>query len=162
MKNQAARLLLPSIRSRNISVMAAISRHGVVHYEILDGNGNGERFKQFLHGLQSELLKLHPDPILIMDNVNFHRMGTVVEEMAILGLGYHYLPPYSPFFNPIENVFSQWKQFVRQQKPTNEDELRNAMNNVRNVITVEHCNNYVARTSRNCQDCLAGQDVFDN
>ena len=162
LKNQPARLVVPSIRSRNITVMAAISRYGVVHYEILDGNGNGERFRQFLHGLQAELLERHPEPLLIMDNVNFHRMQAVVEEMAVLGLEYHYLPPYSPFFNPIENVFSQWKQHVRQQKPQDEDELQAAMNNVRNVVTVEHCNNYVAHTNRNCQRCLAGENFFDN
>ena len=139
-KNQPARLIVPSIRSRNITVMAAISKLGVVHYEILDGNGNGERFRVFLHGLQASLLEQHADPILVMDNVNFHRMQIVVEEMAILGMEHKYLPPYSPFFNPIENVFSQWKHYVRQQKPTNEDELQEAMYNVRNVFSVDHCN----------------------
>ena len=93
LKNNAARLVVPTIRSRNISVMAAIFRHGIAHYEILDGHGNGERFRRFLHGLQAELLDQHPEPILIMDNVNFHRMDIVVEEMTILGLDYHYLPP---------------------------------------------------------------------
>ena len=44
----------------------------------------------------------------------------------------------------------------------NEDELQEAMNNVRNVISVDHCNNYVANTNRNCQMCLAGQDYFEN
>ena len=80
----------------------AASRPWRDHYEILDGNGNGERFRQFLHGLQAALLEQHPDPVLIMDNVNFHRMDIVVEEMAVLGLDYHNLPFYSPFFNPIE------------------------------------------------------------
>ena len=44
----------------------------------------------------------------------------------------------------------------------NEDELQEAMNNVRNVISVDHCNNYVANINRNCQMCLAGQDYFEN
>ena len=161
-KNQAARLIVPSIRSRNITVMAAISRFGVVHYEVLDANGNGERFRQFLHGLQAALLEKHHNPVLIMDNVNFHKMDIVLEEMAILGLDYHFLPPYSPFFNPIENFFSQWKQHVKQQKPANEVELRTAMDNVRNIVSVDDCNNYVANCNRNCQKCLAGDDFFDN
>ena len=97
-----------------------------------------------------------------MDNVNFHKMQIVVDEMAILGMEHRYLPPYSPFFNPIENMFSQWKHYVRQQSPQNEDELLVAMNNVRNVVSVEHCNNYVANTNRYCQKCLAGDDYFDN
>ena len=60
--------------------------------------------------------------------------------------------PYSPFFNPIE----------KHQKPRNYEELTLAMNNVRNVITAENCNNYITRTNRNFQTCIKGQDFFDN
>ena len=28
-----------------------------------------------------------------------------------------YLPPYSPFLNPIENMFSKWKEYVRRERP---------------------------------------------
>ena len=51
---------------------------------------------------------------------------------------------------------------MRQQRPNNEDELREAMEKVREVVSVEDCNNYVARTNRNCQNCLAGDDFFEN
>jgi hypothetical protein len=34
-----------------------------------------------------------------------------------------FLPPYSPFLNPIENKFSKWKQFVRYGSPNDEAEL---------------------------------------
>ena len=39
---QAAR-----IRSRNITVIAAMTTTGIVHYSILDGNGTRERFLHF-------------------------------------------------------------------------------------------------------------------
>ena len=66
---EAARIVKPLIRSRNISVMAAIARSGVVHYEILDGHGNSERFRQFLHGLQEHCQELGiGDAVVIMDN----------------------------------------------------------------------------------------------
>lgn len=162
-KGESARLETTTIRSRNISCMSAIHRTGVVHYEILEATANGERFRQYLHGLQEALLMRQiADPIIIMDNVGFHHMDIVLEEMIILGLDHHFLPPYSPFFNPIENMFSQWKHYVRVQKPRTYDELTLAMNNVRNVISAEDCNNYITRSIRNCQACINGQDYFDN
>ena len=162
-RGESARVETTTIRSRNVSCISAIHRTGVVHYEILEANANGERFRQYLHGLQEALLMRQiEDPIIVMDNVGFHHMDMVLEEMIILGLDHHFLPPYSPFFNPIENMFSQWKHYVRVQKPRSYDELTLAMNNVRNVITVEDCNNYITRTNRNCQACLNGQDYFDN
>ena len=46
----------------------------LLSYSILDGNGNQERFRQFLHVIQaaSDAAGLL-DPILVMDNVAFHR-----------------------------------------------------------------------------------------
>ena len=136
----------------------------LLSYSILDGNGNQERFRQFLHVIQaaSDAAGLL-DPILVMDNVAFHRTELVQEEMIILNLTSHFLPPYSPFFNPIENMFSQWKNFVKRSNASNEAELLIAMNNVRNVITPEDCNNYVAKVNDNCYKCANnGVDVFDN
>ena len=160
---ESARLEVPTIRSRNVSCISAIHRTGVVHYEILEAHANGERFRQYLHGLQAELLMRQiADPIIVMDTVAFHHMDIVLEEMIILGLDHHFLPPYSPFFNPIENMFSQWKHYVRVQKPRNFEELTFAMNNVRNIISGDDCNNYITRTNRNCQACIDGQDLFDN
>ena len=140
-----------------------IHRTGVVHYEILEAHANGERFRQYLHGLQEELLMRQiADPIIVMDNVAFHHMNIVLEEMIILGLDHRFLPPYSPFFNPIENMFSQWKHYVRVQKPRNYVELTFAMSDVRNIISADDCNNYITRTNRNCQACINGQEMFDN
>ena len=162
-KGESARLEKTPIRSRNISCISAIHRTGVVHYEVLEANANGERFRQYLHGLQEALFMRHiHDPTIVMDNVGFHHMDMVLEEMIILELDHHFLPPDSPFFNQIENKFSQWNHYVRVQKPRNYDELTLAMNKVRNVISAEDCNNYITRTNRNGQACLNGQDFFDN
>jgi hypothetical protein len=59
-------------------------------------------------------------------------------------------------------MFSQWKNFVKRSNASNEAELLIAMN-VRNVITPEDCNNYVAKVNDNCYKCANnGVDVFDN
>ena len=62
-----------------------------------------------------------------MDNATIHH-GEVVEELfENRGFLYQYLPPYSPFFNPIENMFAMWKHYVRLSKCENEDQLFEAI-----------------------------------
>jgi transposase len=136
----------------------------LLNYSILDGNGNQERFRQFLHGVQAASNAAHLlNPIVVMDNVAFHKTEMVREEMVILNLIPKCLPPYSPFFNPIENMFSQWKNFVKRSHATNEQELLDAMNQVHNHVTIEHCNNYFAKIFDNCYKCAHyGVDIFDN
>ena len=85
------------------------------------------------------------------------------EELIILDLLVKNLPAYSPFFNPIKNMFSKWKNFVKRSQAKNEVELLAAMNGVRTVITAEDCNNYVTMVNTNCNNCAHHNvDYFDN
>ena len=76
-------------------------------------------------------------PTLVMNNVGFHKTEIVREKLIILDLLVKYLPAYSPFFNPIENMFSKWKNFVKRAQAKNEVELMAAMNEVRTVIMLK-------------------------
>ena len=110
--------------------MAAMTHDRLLHYEILDGNGNADRFCHFIDNLghERDIANLPRDSILVMDNASFHLTEAVVDMLEIRGFEYRYLPPYCPFFNPIENHFSQWKGFVRRERSRSTDELMNAIN----------------------------------
>jgi transposase len=73
-----------------------------------------------------------------MDNVKFHHTVSIKEKILSKGHIVIYLPPYSPFLNPIENLFSQWKQLVRNSSPNNEDELIETT--FRNISNVHYSN----------------------
>jgi transposase len=85
-----------------------------------------------------------------MENVAFHRTAAIRQLIADNGATIKYLPPYSPFFNPIENVFSQWKHWVRTFEPRNDEELRAAMHQARDRITRQNCENYFRHARSNC------------
>jgi hypothetical protein len=55
---------------------------------------------------------LKPGDIVIMDNLPAHKSQRVTQAIAGAGCLLVYLPPYSPDFNPIENMVS-----VRQTAP---------------------------------------------
>jgi transposase len=58
-------------------------------------------FRDFL-----EALDLPQNTVILLDNVRFHH-SKVCKEVAIRkGFELLYVPPYSPWFNPIEGIFS--------------------------------------------------------
>ncbi len=62
-----------------------------------------------------------------MDNLATHKVAGVREAIEAVGAYLLYLPPYSPDFNPIENMWSKIKQLLRSLAPrTAEDLLRAA------------------------------------
>ena len=85
-KGMNAEAIIPHIRSRNISVAAAMSSAGIIHYEVLNGNGNAERFTHFIDDLghhRDQGGYNNDDVILVMDNVRFHS-SAIVREMIEL------------------------------------------------------------------------------
>ena len=63
---------------------------------------------------------------------------------------------------PIENLFSQWKSYVKEAQPQNLQEIYNAMNSIREKVTAEQLNNYVIKANVNCQEYLRGIRRFEN
>ena len=64
--------------------------------------------------------------------------------------------------NSIENLFADWEGLVRSMKPSTEEELLNAMAEVKNLITSEQCSNYVARTKKWHECFHERRNYFDN
>ena len=92
--------------------MAVSATAGVVYFELHDTTLTKIGFQHFLDNLEIVLQALDSDnnqTTLLMDNAPFHN-GATCGNCAI-----RYLPPYSPFLNPIENCFSIFKSKIREQ-----------------------------------------------
>ena len=48
-----------------------------------------------------------------MDNCSIHHVPGIVEKIQEVGALVHFLPPYSPDYNPIEETFSKVKSLLR-------------------------------------------------
>ena len=101
-------LNVPYIRSKNYSVCAIYCKNGMQYHKFTKGSYNGEKFKDYLKIFME---KLKNDSMghytFIMDNVRFHKMKIIIDLFKSYGHDILFLPPYSPFLNPIENVFSK-------------------------------------------------------
>ncbi|XP_040175166.1 uncharacterized protein LOC120908323 [Anopheles arabiensis] len=119
-------LVVPQLRSRNISIICAMDKNGIVHYHSHNRAVNRELFKQFILQLKEKLRTRGIDEsYLIMDNVAFHKCIEVKEAIGNEEDKPLYLPPYSPFLNPIENMFSKWKNLVKTTSQDCEGYFRN-------------------------------------
>jgi transposase len=124
LKGDRASKIVKRIRSRNYSICAAMASDSLYFFEIQDCAYNTEHFKQFISQLCDHLAADEiTDAYLVMDNVRFHKTQEVRDLIEERGHNVLYLPPYSPFLDPIENLFSQWKGIVKREEPNDENEL---------------------------------------
>lgn len=125
-------------REKRHQILPAYTQNGVIHTQIFQGSTDGEVFEDFV----KELLPLcgrwpEPNSVLVMDNASFHQSASIKNLCDEAGVILHFLSPYSPDLNPIEELFSQLKAFIRRhwrkQAPNFEDFgdfLRWALGNV--------------------------------
>jgi transposase len=81
---------------------------------VIDKPMNGSIFIEYIR--QCLIPTLEPGDIVVMDNLPAHKPEEVRETIEQAGAELRYLPPYSPDLNPIENVFSPFKAYLRKHK----------------------------------------------
>ena len=151
-----------SIRSRNHSMAAAISREGLVYYRVQETAYNSTGFCAFLSDLFAKLQELGKhNCLIVMDNVRFHKTAENIAVVRGHGHEIMWLPAYSPELNPIEKVFAQWKAIVRRLSPRNELAMYEAIDIAASQITSAQCENYYRNMERNVARARRGE-VLEN
>ena len=79
---------------------------------VLDGPMTGNAFVAYVE--QVLVPTLSPGDIVILDNLPARKVLGVRSAIEAAGAEIRYLPPYSPYFNPIEMAFSKPKAFLRK------------------------------------------------
>lgn len=115
----------PRNRGRNTSILAAMSREGLVGTMTVEGSTNTAVFLTYLDQVLCPALR--PGQIVIMDNLSVHKNDAVKEKIEACGCRLVFLPAYSPDFNPIEHAFSKLKAFLRKAKARTQEALEAAI-----------------------------------
>ncbi|KAF7684942.1 hypothetical protein CDIK_4309 [Cucumispora dikerogammari] len=150
-----------NIKSKNISVCCAMTKDGIVYKKINTRAYNTLSFLGYLNELFDFILEQNMrNVVVVMDNVPFHKSSIVIEAFSVKNIKHIFLPPYSPFLNPIENVFSKVKTFVRASSPTSEENLIEKIHLAFDQITGGDCNGYMRLIMRNLSRCL-NREVFN-
>lgn len=79
---------------------------------VIDGPMSGNAFLAYVEQVLAPTLK--PGDIVVLDNLSAHKVPGIREAIEAAGAKLLYLPPYSPDFNPIEQLFAKLKAMLRK------------------------------------------------
>ena len=156
---QPAFVKVRAMRATSITVIAAISPSGIesVEAKIVSGGTTGAIFLQFLRNLMATLDATNaPSFNFVMDNASIHKTAAIKHEMEASRHNLVFLPPYSPFLNPIEEFFSKFKGLVKRTRMMDNETLNQRIVDVSyNDITADNCRAWVQHSLEYQQKCLS-------
>jgi transposase len=129
------------------TLLAALRHDAITAPCVIDGPINGETFRAWVE--QFLVPTLAPGEIVVMDNLGSHKGPAVQAAIEAAGAELLFLPPYSPDFNPIEQVFAKLKALLRMLADRSLDALWTAVGLVLQRFTSHECANYFAK----CRIC---------
>lgn len=107
-------------RGEHVSAIANISVSGLLDVDVVKGTVDGDRFYDYV---QKHLLPhlmpfngVNPHSVVVLDNCSIHHVEGVTSMIEEVGALVHFLPPYSPDFNPIEETFSKVKAEMKNME----------------------------------------------
>jgi hypothetical protein len=175
-------IVVPGIRSKNHSVIAAISpRYGLLHYQIkvtepseefISKRKGSKKKKTRPKGVtrdifRSFLLDLFHTPTfaaatqpftLCFDNARIHT-GDIADSIFEAGHIKASQPAWSPELNPIELVFNTWKAAYKPKFPDSDDAVDEAIKKSATVVTSTLCAGCFEHTKSLYPKVLALEDL---
>lgn len=126
MHNTRARASAPINFGCNVSIVAAIRlEQGVIAAMTTEGAFDGPLFSAYIREILVPVLR--PGDHVFMDNLGAHRADGVAEAIEAAGAHVIWLPPYSPELDPVEPLWSNFKDWMRSQAARTKEALETAI-----------------------------------
>ncbi len=125
---------------KTTTFVAALRVGGITAPTVVDGAINGDLFLAYVR--QQLVPTLKKNDIVVMDNLSSHKVAGVQTAIATAGAKLIYLPPCSPDFNPIEQVFAKLKALLRKHRDRTMDALWTRLGTILDCFTPQECRNY--------------------
>jgi transposase len=126
----------PKNWKNNVTLISSMSLGGMGASMSIEGSADGEAFLLYVERMLC-CSSLKPGQIVIMDNLQVHKMKRVRELIEGCGCQLVFLPSYSPDFNPIEEAFSKVKTLLRKAKARSFEALVEASGRALSAVTQE-------------------------
>lgn len=130
---------VPQGHWKTTTLVSAIRRDGVVASLAFEGAMDGPTFQAYVERVLVPALR--PGDIVVLDRLAAHRGPRVARAIRKAGAGVWYLPPYSPDLNPIEQVWSKVKGWLRRAAARTTEALWEAMGQALGAVTAQDCQN---------------------
>ena len=91
---------------------------------------------------------------IVLDNCRIHHSQFVTDVITRRGYKPLFMPPYSPFLNPIEECWSKMKKLIRRNPLDERDTLTPRIAEACLQVTVEDCNGWIRHAETYWDRCL--------
>lgn len=122
---------------KTTTMISGVRLDGACASMVLDGATDADAFRAYVE--QVLVPALRAGDVVVMDNLQPHKAAGVREMIESAGATLLYLPPYSPDFNPIENMWSKVKQFLKSVAARTFDALCDAIAEALRLVTPDDC-----------------------
>ncbi len=117
--------------------IGALSWRGMMAPAVIDGPVNGAVFTAYVHQVLAP--ELWPGAVVTMDNLGSHKGKTVRKAIEARGAELWFLPPYSPEFNPIEQIFAKLKTLLRRAEERTREALWQRIGSLLDKFSLDEC-----------------------
>eukprot|EP00298_Acanthocystis_sp_HF-20_P030241 c9341_g1_i1.p1 GENE.c9341_g1_i1~~c9341_g1_i1.p1 ORF type:complete len:490 (+),score=82.57 c9341_g1_i1:24-1472(+) len=141
------------------TLIGAIANTGIVHYQIIPHTADGTKASDFRYFLLKLAPKLPKKSVIILDNCKIHHADELKDVWDILRTAYEieheFLPPYSPFLNPIELLFNDIKIELKKHEFQDKEELITTIETYLQSFPIEKCKSFETHARSFYPDCIA-------
>lgn len=116
-----------------ISTIGALGFHGLLTEFCYEGTLTGIIFRLFVEQFLVPVLR--PYHVVILDNAKAHYDDEAIQAIESIGAAVIFLPPYSPELNPIKNIWSKVKSYLRKVPILDTEQLYQAIADALKTIT---------------------------
>jgi hypothetical protein len=102
-------------REQRYQILPAYAQNGVVLARVFQGSTDAAVFEDFIEQLLSHYDRWpEPKSVFLIDNASFHHTERIEQMCSDAGVKLMYLPFYSPDLNPIKELFTKLKGFIKR------------------------------------------------
>ena len=131
---------VPKNYGQSTSIVSLMSLSGVETTLLVEGAVDTICFNVFCREMLASCLKV--GDIVVLDNLGAHRASCIEEVAKDCSAQVIWLPPYSPDFSPIEQMWSKLKTHLRKVKARSRGELDRAVAEGLKLITESDCRSW--------------------
>jgi transposase len=141
LKGQRLPAKVPHGHWQTLTFIAALRHDRVDAPCVIDGPINGILFTAYVEQILAPTLA--PGDIVILDNLGSHKGKAARAAVHARGAHLIFLPPYSPDLNPIEQLFSKVKHWMRNAEERDHEATWRRVGKLIDLVSPAECANYL-------------------
>lgn len=141
-KGQRVHAKTPQGHWHTTTIIGALRWDGSTACMAVEGAADTEVFQAYVRNVLCPTLR--PGDVVVMDNLSPHKCESTLALIAQSGAQTRFLPAYSPDLNPIEQMWSKVKAWLRKAEARTQDSLIQAIGLGLEKITRQDAINWFA------------------